>query len=295
MFSLQSVSDIESFLLFPLVTIRNNNRYTIATFTFTNVASTLQHSVNHVDISTVGDIQDPSYTFQKLKLALSIVDIQRIEDTIQTLYQDSQLYEDSLIRLDIVLSSPSTDQTITLSRYFLIPTIVQGMNIVPVTYQLEGGILHYGFSLPQLSGKQTIVSTTLGLIIRTKWSDILLDTHDYIKEKSIIQHTTVQGYDMTQCIMFVVGTQMDAQGGKLLGYNTLDETMILVPQVNFQKGRTYMQGTTKKQECTITITSKAFNGLDYVDYGYLFYNRGYRLSVPGLPSATLELRKAELL
>ena len=299
MFEIKTIQDLESFLLFPLVTFRNTIQFSQVSFSFTNIANDTKYAVNTLTLSIAPNTVIQNCTFLQLKSYLNIQDIQRLENCLNLVYHNSDLYENSIIRLDITMQSQSLEthnNGLTVSRYFSIPSITRTQDIIPVSMQLNGHVLNYGFSIPTtLSGPNVILSTTLTFVIRTQWTDLLIYSGDFIQEKTVLHQINVAGYDMTSLMVFLTGNQMNNQSTTLLGYKILDQSMILVPSVSMSKDGTTSDGTTKSCKFGVNIAAQVFDGLDYEDYGYLFYNNGFSMNITEFSDGTLNLQEKGLL
>src|ERR1035437_5379946 len=120
MFEIKTVQDLESFLIFPLITFRNSIQYLQVSFIFTNIADDTQYAVNSLTLSIAPGTVIQNCTFQQIKTYLNIQDIQRLEDCLNLVYHNSDLYENSIIRLDITMQSQSllgNNNGLTVSRY----------------------------------------------------------------------------------------------------------------------------------------------------------------------------------
>ena len=276
---LSSLQDLESVFLFPFVTQNKGNTFQKVTFTFTDLASGNQYG-EQFDISKVPQ-QQIHTTFSHIKSYFAIDDITRLEDLLSTVYMESDLYAHSAHKLDILFETSNAN--LALTKYFIIQNIAQATPyLISVPMKISGNTLQYGFVVPkQDSSGINVLSTHSLVIINAKWTDILLYDNVDVENKTFSATINVAGYDMTRITFMVLGENVQQTGSSLYGYNTVDQGMILIPSVGVKKAKTYSDASGKHLPMTAKISSEVFDGLQYKDYGALFWNRGINFKITG--------------
>lgn len=290
MLEIHSLHELNAFFQFPFITQWKQSAFNTVTFSFTNLT---KDTVNGITISLdrmpTGAYEN--FTFQSLQQYLESNEIARLTDLLKTIVNESQTYVHSAHKVDITFTGNEKNK-LTLTRYFIIPSSFQTDQFeANVAFNINKNIVTYGF---QLQDKENILLDTETLfIIRTKWSDVVIHNNHYEPQfLSAKINANVAGFDMSKLICFVFTRKMNKQFKEFSGFNFYNQTTILTPQISSQTSGVSVN-TEKKKVFTsqITITSPTFNGIEYIDNGYLFYKDGIKLRVIGDDAATLKVNR----
>lgn len=280
MFEIHSVQELKNFFTFPFITKWNNRHFTHCVFTFRDYCSGSSIS-DKVIFSNAPNIALTQCTFQQLIPLLADNEIQQLHETFNKVYQDSNLYEHSIHGLEIEYFE-SNNNSIKVKRYFIIPS-VERTNTFPIIHltQTADKNIQYTTILKNENLKKSILSMQTVCFARCKWSDIDLHINNKSDNNEFVNSITtvaINNYLLNAIGVFSLATTLDSSVHNIFaGYTIFGMEPVFVPSVMSVPSNVYMDGDKKKANINIQISSNTFDGLEYKNYGYLFYKNGFSI------------------
>lgn len=276
----RSKSELQNIFAFPIIYTYHGNVQKMISF---NVEDKVNHT-NHAITISLEHIPNEPYdlfmTFAKLSTMVSIQDKNHLDDFLNSIYMDADIYQSTIHLLTMNHYFRNVSTPINIQRYFVLPTmnVAQKNNAINPLY-LKINRSSYDATI-SFSNNDNILEKTLSTVIRTTFSDIDLYSKSYIEERYINHTLNVANYEMQQVFSYVMTKNL--QGIPALHtYDSVEKSTIIIPTTQGIPGNVEVTPTEKIIDFDVVINCQVFNGLELKDYSGFFIEHGAILESSG--------------
>lgn len=277
MTTIQSIEQLYSLFTFPFIGMHNNKRIESMKISIEDLSQgknqTFPISLKYIPNESI----IPACTFEQLGNFIDESSRKDLKKFIENVYSSSNLYKTSLMKctIDYVLTANNNSVPLSVSRYFVIPTIDISLYEKNIFCSLN--IEREKARIKILLNNDNYESYVCKTILRTTYNDMVIYEDMYVKENMIERNLSINNYEATELYIIIIAKNLTTKEIETQFFS-FPVTTILLPNIQYTPQETKIEGNIKLYEFMVKILCNVYNGIEYVDYSSWFLKYGFKLS-----------------